>query len=205
MRFLVTVDDRDISIGLDEPDGAVTQAEVDGVTTAIDWQTLAAAARASATGADGVGHYSLLLGATSYDIYARRVETEDAGEGAQTYDITVGARTYTVTLRDERTQALASLAGGAHHSGDATIRAPMPGLVSNVLAQAGQTVERGQAIVILEAMKMENDLATPRAGVVKSIRVTKGQTVNQGDTLAVIGDAEADQASDPETDDELAD
>lgn len=205
MRFLVTVDDRDISIGLDEPDGAVTQAEVDGATTPIDWQVLAAAARASGAGADGVGHYSLLVGATSYDVYARRVEAEEAGEGAQTYDITVGARTYTVTLRDERTQALVSLAGGGRHSGDATIRAPMPGLVSNVLAQEGQSVERGQAVVILEAMKMENDLATPRAGIVKSIRVTKGQTVNQGDTLAVIGDAEGAQASDPETDDEIAD
>ncbi len=184
---------------------AVTQAEVDGVTTPIDWRVLAAAARASGANAEAVGHYSLLIGATSYDVYARRVETDDAGEGAQTYEITIGARTYTITLRDERTQALVSLAGGARHSGDATIRAPMPGLVANVLAQEGQTVEHGQAIIILEAMKMENDLATPRAGIVKSVRVTKGQTVNQGDTLAVIGDAEAVQASDAETDEDITD
>lgn len=205
MRYLVTVDDRDISVALDEPDGAETQSEVDGVTTPIDWQVLVAAARAGGANAEAVGHYSLLIGSTSYDVYARRVETDDAGEGVQTYEITVGARTYTITLRDERTQTLASLAGGAHHSGDATIRAPMPGLVANVLAQEGQTVERGQTVVILEAMKMENDLATPRAGMVKSVRVTKGQTVNQGDTLAVIGDVEADPTSDAETDEDITD
>jgi multidrug efflux pump subunit AcrA (membrane-fusion protein) len=57
---------------------------------------------------------------------------------------------------------------------------------------------RGQAIVVLEAMKMENDLTTPRAGVVKSVSVAKGQTVNQGDTLAIIGDPDGDRAEDAE-------
>ncbi len=187
MRFLVTVDEREVSVALDEPDGAATRAEVDGVTTPLDWRVIAAA-RALAGSADTAGHYSLLLGAASYDVYARPIAADDAGEGAQAFEVTVGAQTFTVTLRDERTQALAHLAGGAHHSGDATIRAPMPGLVSSVLAQEGQEVTRGQAIVVLEAMKMENDLTTPRAGVVKSVRVAKGQTVNQGDTLAIIGD-----------------
>ncbi|MDE3230877.1 MAG: biotin/lipoyl-binding protein, partial [Chloroflexota bacterium] len=181
MRFLVTVDDRDISVALAEPDGAATSAEVDGVTTPLDWRALTAAARSLASQPDEAGHYSLLVGATSYDVYARRIESDDAGEGAQSYEITVGARTFAVTLRDERTQALGRLAGGAHHSGDATIKAPMPGLVANVLAEEGQMVERGQAVVVLEAMKMENDLTTPRAGLVKSVRVKKGQTVNQND------------------------
>jgi biotin carboxyl carrier protein len=74
----------------------------------------------------------------------------------------------------------------------------MPGLVSNILALEGQEVARGQAIVVLEAMKMENDLTTPRAGVVKRVSVAKGQTVNQGDTLAIIGDLDGDKAEDAE-------
>lgn len=205
MRFLVTVDDRDISVALAEPDGAATSAEVDGVTTPLDWRALTAAARSLASQPDEAGHYSLLVGATSYDVYARRIESDDAGEGAQSYEITVGARTFAVTLRDERTQALGRLAGGAHHSGDATIKAPMPGLVANVLAEEGQMVERGQAVVVLEAMKMENDLTTPRAGLVKSVRVKKGQTVNQNDILAIVGDAGASEASDADTEDETAD
>ena len=205
MRYLVNVDERDVTVALSEPDGAATQAEVDGVTTPVDWRVVGAAARSLVAGGDEAGHYSLLVGATSYDIYARPIPAEDAGAGAQAYEVTVGAQTFTVILRDERTQALASLAGGAHHSGDVTIRAPMPGLVSNVLAREGQEVARGQAVVVLEAMKMENDLATPRAGVVKSIRVTKGQTVNQGDTLAVIGDPDGATPDASAADEELAD
>lgn len=204
MRFLVTVDDHDISVALAEPDGAATEAEVDGVTTPLDWRALTVAPRSLASGTAAASHYSLLLGATSYDVYTRRIESDDAGEGAQSYEITIGAHAYTVTLRDERTQALGRLAGGAHHSGDAAIKAPMPGLVANVLAQEGQMVERGQAIVVLEAMKMENDLTTPRAGLVKNVRVTKGQTVNQNDILAVIGDADADEASAADAEDETA-
>jgi biotin carboxyl carrier protein len=50
----------------------------------------------------------------------------------------------------------------------------------------GANVERGQTVVILEAMKMENDLASPITGKVKEIRVSKGQTVNQGDVLVVV-------------------
>ncbi|HEX2350831.1 MAG TPA: acetyl-CoA carboxylase biotin carboxyl carrier protein subunit, partial [Ktedonobacterales bacterium] len=80
------------------------------------------------------------------------------------------------------------------------IRAPMPGLVSNVLAQEGQEVARGQAIIVLEAMKMENDLVTPRAGVVKRVGAAKGQTVNQGDMLAIIGDPDGANAGNAETD-----
>lgn len=209
MRFLVTVDEREVSVAIDEPDGPATHADVDGVATSLDWRVVGAAARALAVDSDTAGHYSLLVGSASYDVYARPVAADDeAGEGAQRYEVTVGSRTFTVTLRDERTQALAQLAGGAHHTGAATIRAPMPGLVSNVLVHENQDVERGQAIIILEAMKMENDLATPRAGVVKSIRVKKGQTVNQGDTLAIIGDpdgADAQSGSDANGEDEVAD
>jgi len=205
MRYLVRVDEREISVALDDPDGPATQAEVDGVTTPLDWRVVSAAVRSLTIGDSEAGHYSLLVGAASYDVYVRPIAAEDVGEGTQAYEVTVGARTFTITLRDERTQALAHLAGGAHHSGDATIRAPMPGLVSNVLAQEGQEVARGQAIVVLEAMKMENDLATPRAGIVKSIRVRQGQTVSQGDTLAIVGDPDGADIPDADADEETAD
>jgi len=66
------------------------------------------------------------------------------------------------------------------------VRAPMPGLVLGLPISAGSDVERGQTVVILEAMKMENDLAAPISGKIKEIRVNKGQTVNQGDVLVVV-------------------
>lgn len=62
----------------------------------------------------------------------------------------------------------------------------MPGLVIGVPIEPGATVTRGQTVIVLEAMKMENDLAAPRSGIIKEIKVNQGQTVNQGDILVTI-------------------
>jgi biotin carboxyl carrier protein len=63
----------------------------------------------------------------------------------------------------------------------------MPGLVVGVPAKVGEPVKMGQGVVILEAMKMENEIRAPRDGVVKAVRVAPGQAVEQGQVLAVIG------------------
>ena len=62
----------------------------------------------------------------------------------------------------------------------------MPGLVLGTPLEVGASVTRGQTVVVLEAMKMENDLPSPLAGTIKEIKVTKGQTVNQGDVLVIV-------------------
>ena len=62
----------------------------------------------------------------------------------------------------------------------------MPGKVVRVQIEAGTTVEKGAGIVVVEAMKMQNEMKSPRAGVVVSINVKPGDTVNAGDVLAVI-------------------
>jgi len=61
--------------------------------------------------------------------------------------------------------------------------APMPGTILKVSVNVGDTVKAGDSIVVLEAMKMENDITAPKDGVVKAIAVTKGQTVAKGDVL----------------------
>ena len=72
-------------------------------------------------------------------------------------------------------------------SADATpINAPMPGTILDVKVSVGSTVSEGQVIVILEAMKMENDICTPVSGKVVSVNVNKGDTVNSDDLLVVI-------------------
>ncbi len=207
MRYVVTVGERAILVETPDPDGAPERAGVDGAEVALDWR---AVGEAPMREVDGVrsGHFSLLAAHASYDVYVRDLGEATDDEGARAFEVTVGARTYTLSLRDERARALERLTGGTRHTGDAVIRAPMPGLVSNVLASVGEVVERGQALVVLEAMKMENDLATPRAGVVKSVRVAKGQTVNQGDPLVVVGDAPGEAGTAPESeesDEEIAD
>lgn len=93
-----------------------------------------------------------------------------------------------VEVVDERTRHIRTLAGaGRTHDGGAQVKAPMPGLVVRVLVEAGQEVEAGQGLVVLEAMKMENELKTPTAGRVETVGVRAGQAVERGALLAVVG------------------
>ena len=67
------------------------------------------------------------------------------------------------------------------------VTSPMPGTILNVLVKVGDTVKEGQSLMVLEAMKMENEMMAPKAGKVVQIAVTKGQSVSTGDLLAVVG------------------
>lgn len=197
MRYIAQVSEQQHLVELQE-NGHTREVTLDKQRMTVDWSLVGDTMTSAGSGEAPTHHYSLLLGAASYEAYARSVRSED-GAGL-TVEVMIEGRPYLVAIEDERSQALASLAGGKHVSGDASIRAPMPGLVVNVLSAPGSAVERGQTVVVLEAMKMENDLTSPRAGVVKSVRVERGQTVNQGDVLAIVGDPEGEQA--PEQDDD---
>ena len=91
-----------------------------------------------------------------------------------------GRRSVVRNLRRSPGQGQAS-AGG---SGDVTV--PMQGTIVKVLVEVGQQVEAGQAVVVLEAMKMENQISAERDGTVKEIKVAAGDTVGGGDVVAVI-------------------
>jgi biotin carboxyl carrier protein len=75
---------------------------------------------------------------------------------------------------------------GGHHQGAAQIVAPMPGKVVRVHVEAGRRVEKGAGVIVVEAMKMQNEMKSPRTGVVVSVNVKPGDTVNAGDVLAVL-------------------
>jgi biotin carboxyl carrier protein len=75
---------------------------------------------------------------------------------------------------------------GASADGLAEIKTMMPGKVVRLIAGVGDSVEKGDAVMVVEAMKMQNDLKAPKAGLVKEIRVSEGSTVSAGDVLAVI-------------------
>ena len=72
-------------------------------------------------------------------------------------------------------------------AGDTTMTAPMPGSVSKIVAKEGQVVKKGDVIIMLEAMKMQNEMASPVAGTVKSINVAVGESVKPGQIMAIIG------------------
>ena len=99
-----------------------------------------------------------------------------------------GAR-YDAGVVDERTQHIQRLTGGAvPHAGPAVLKAPMPGLVVRVLVAPGVQVESGQGLIVLEAMKMENELRAPAAGTVRSVSVIPGQAVEKGQALVEFGE-----------------
>ncbi len=167
-----------IDIGENSPQREI---RIDGRRFDIDWrQIVPLAADASNVG----GRYSLLIAGKSYEVIAHRVNKPDVT--GYRYEVLVAGQRFEIAVEDERERTLAGSIHGAHESREAMVRAPMPGLVLGLPMDPGANVERGQTIVILEAMKMENDLASPITGKVKEIRVSKGQTVNQGDVLVVV-------------------
>ncbi len=72
-------------------------------------------------------------------------------------------------------------------AGDVTLEAPMPGTILDVAVKVGDAVKEGQLAVVLEAMKMENELQIPADGIVKAVNVSKGSSVNTSDVLVIIG------------------
>jgi biotin carboxyl carrier protein len=184
MPYISTVKDTSYRIETGEQTSQ-REVTIDGKAFDIDWRTIAPLA-ADAKGQVSIGgHYSLIINGIAYDIFARRIIKPDE-DGSQTYEITLAEQRFEVTVEDEREKALSSSVKAAHEGMEARVRAPMPGLVINVPFEVGAAVERGQTVVVLEAMKMENDLATPLSGTITAIRFNKGQTVNQGDVLIVV-------------------
>jgi biotin carboxyl carrier protein len=90
-----------------------------------------------------------------------------------------------IVVRD-RKHLRGGASGAAGATGKANLTSPMPGKVVRVLVSAGDEVAANQGVLIVEAMKMQNEVLSPKAGKVADIRVTEGQTVNAGETLAVI-------------------
>lgn len=72
-------------------------------------------------------------------------------------------------------------------AGDDAMTAPMPGTILRILVNPGESVTENQPLMILEAMKMENEVVANRSGIIKGIHVTQGQMVNPGDALVTIG------------------
>ena len=99
-------------------------------------------------------------------------------------DLTVNGSPYTYEIKDRYDQLLEQLGLDNLAAGGLTeIKAPMPGLVLDVLIEPGQTLEEGESMVILEAMKMENILKAPSPVTVKDIEVNKGETVDKNQIL----------------------
>jgi biotin carboxyl carrier protein len=126
----------------------------------------------------GAGVYLLIVGGQAHEC---RVDRGRAG-----FNVSIGQHVYAVTIADPK--RLRGAQGTSVHDGEgsAEVIAPMPGKIVRVLVEAGAQVEAGAGLVIVEAMKMQNEMKSPRAGTVTTIHAEVGVTVNAGDVLVVV-------------------
>ncbi|MGP0072716.1 MAG: biotin/lipoyl-containing protein [Bryobacteraceae bacterium] len=143
---------------------------VEGRTIEIDSEQLGVAQQVEP------GVYSVLLNGLSYEIRVFGTPEELRAEAQ--------GRVFAVEARDPRDTSRASRASIG--SGRQNVRAPMPGKVIRVLVNVGDPVGPEQGLVVVEAMKMQNEMKAARAGSVIEIRARAGETVSAGDTLLVI-------------------
>jgi biotin carboxyl carrier protein len=146
-----------------------------GLEVALDGQRLAV----DMTRIGTTRCYSLLVNGRSYEVQVCR--------DGENYEVILNQRRYGVTVESERARLLKSLDSAWKKSEEAEeIKAAMPGLVVKVEVKEGDQVRAGDGLVIVEAMKMENELRAPRAGVIRRVFVHRGMTVDQGQTMVLI-------------------
>ncbi|GER81221.1 MAG: biotin/lipoyl-binding protein [Anaerolineales bacterium] len=123
--------------------------------------------------------YSMIIDGKSYESYV--YETEEG------WQVLTRGRQYNLTVEDEREKRLRAAAGGrVAESGEYHLKAPMPGLIVAIPVNEGDPVKKGQTLVILESMKMQNELKSPKDGTVGRIRVKQGETVEQRQALLSV-------------------
>ena len=165
MRYIATVGDKTYEIEINS-EGELT---LGGRRLAMDLQSVA-----------GQPVYSLIIDGRSFEAYVL--------PGDEGMEVVLAGRLYHVLVEDERLRRLRqSSTGLTVRSGEFHLKAPMPGLVVAVPVEEGQKVERGTDLVILESMKMQNELKAPREGTVAHIRVRPGDRVDQNQILISLG------------------
>jgi biotin carboxyl carrier protein len=167
MRLHATIADYQTDI-LIQDDGSRVRAEIDGRGYTLDVRE------------SGVLGYVLIADAAVFDC-----RVDGRPDSGKSITVIVGATEYSVTLIDPKRLGGAS---GAVALADAAARivAPMPGKVVRVLVSVDDQVETGAGIVVVEAMKMQNEMKSPKTGTVVTLNVDVGATVNAGDVLAVV-------------------
>jgi biotin carboxyl carrier protein len=120
---------------------------------------------------------SILVDGKAYEIKRERTATD--------LHLWVGPVRHEVVLRDPRS-LVSRRASGGPDTGPRKLVAPMPGKIVRVLVTEGQDVEAGQGLVVVEAMKMQNEIKSPKKGAVRKLVAATGANVNAGDVLAVV-------------------
>ena len=145
------------------------------------------------------GHYRVAVGDRIAEVDARFVSpttcslivdgvshVADITVDDGSYTVVIDGETYVIALEELGRHIIRTRGGGASGAGGQVVKAPMPGKVSHVAVRVGDHVDAGATLVVIEAMKMENEFKASAAGTVSEVRVTPGQAVNPGDVLVIV-------------------
>lgn len=164
MKYITTVEDKQYLVEIiDEK-----HVSVDGKIYNVDFESVS-----------GQPVFSLIVDGKSHEAYVQ--------EGDENWQVLMRGRLYPVKVEDEREKRLRAAGGaGVAETGEFHLKAPMPGLVVSVPVTEGQEVKKGQVLLILESMKMQNELKAPRDGKISRIRVKPGESVEQKQALLSV-------------------
>jgi pyruvate carboxylase subunit B len=167
VKYFVTIGDREI------------QVEIDGDRITVDGQSW----DAHLTAIPGTPLRHLVLGDRSFTL-------PFVSHGSGRWEMAFRGESWSAEVVDERTRHIRSLTGsGEVRKGGGVLKAPMPGLVVRIDVSPGDQLEPGRGVVVLEAMKMQNELRAPSAVTVKAVKVVAGQAVEKGQVLVEFDDA----------------
>lgn len=164
MKYFVTIDDQTYEIEINSE----SEISVDGNHYVVDLQSLS-----------GQSVYSLILDGKSYEAFLNHTKSG--------IEVMLHGQRYMVDVEDERTRRLREVSGAlAIHTGEIQLKAPMPGLIISIPVEEGQEVSKGENLIVLESMKMQNELKSPREAKVTDVRVRPGDNVDQNQVLIIL-------------------
>ena len=164
MRYITTIGEREFLIEMIDE----SHIQLDGTVYQVDFDQIA-----------GQPVYTLLLDGISYESFVY--------ESPEGWQILLQGRSYQAQVVDEREKRLrAAMDSRLGERAEFHLKAPMPGLVVSIPVEDGGVVQKGDVLVLLESMKMQNELKSPRQGTVSRIRVHPGERVEQQQTLLSV-------------------
>jgi biotin carboxyl carrier protein len=123
------------------------------------------------------GIYSILIDGKSFEVRMERLGTE--------LRATTGGRVFRIVVEDER-EWRRKRGSAVEAEGRQQVLAPMPGKIVRVLVKTGDAVRAGQGLLVVEAMKMQNEIRAPKSGTIDRVAVVEGQTVNAGEVVVIV-------------------
>lgn len=166
-KYRLKLDEQDHEIEV-EPDGSGGYRVVLGDDTA----------RVNLRRIDDSARYSLIVDGRPYDVFAE--------EGPTGFHVVIGGRTIAVGTQTGRRGKGGPESIDVDEGGEWVLKSPMAGVVQEVLVKADDEVQQGQVLIVVEAMKMQNELHARRGGTVKAVYASVGQRVEQGAPLLVL-------------------